>query len=224
MGMVLSTGSTGMSRNDGHHLVSNSEQRMVRYRPEGLDELCRLTKFTRNELQVMYRGFKNECPNGVLDEDTFKNIYSQFFPQGDSSCYAHHVFRTFDRERCGLVTFKEFVTGLSVLLRGSQHEKLMWTFRLYDVNGDEIVTREEMCAVVSAIYDMIHSSSSSSSSSPPSHVMPMDQRTSTIQHVDQLFQKMDLNRDGVISLEEFMEACIKDDNITSSLTVFETKL
>lgn len=163
----------------------------------------------------MYRGFKNECPNGVLDEDTFKNIYSQFFPQGDSSFYAHHVFRTFDRERSGIVTFKAFVAGLSILLRGSQHEKLLWTFRLYDVNGDDVITREEMSVVVSAVYDMIHGGFSQ-------HGFH-DQRT-TADHVDHLFKKMDLDRDGMISLEDFMESCFRDENITNSLTVFETKL
>ena len=73
------------------------------------------------------------------------------------------------------------MTGLSVLLRGSQHEKLLWAFRLYDVNGDEIVTREEMNAVVSAVYDMIHGGSST-------HTIHQDQKTTTIQHVDQIFQ------------------------------------
>jgi len=23
-----------------------------------------------------------ECPSGIVDEDTFKHIYAQFFPQG----------------------------------------------------------------------------------------------------------------------------------------------
>jgi len=27
-----------------------------------------------------------ECPSGVVDEDTFKGIYAQFFPQGSKSC------------------------------------------------------------------------------------------------------------------------------------------
>lgn len=26
--------------------------------------------------------FKQECPSGLVDEETFKIIYSQFFPQG----------------------------------------------------------------------------------------------------------------------------------------------
>jgi len=38
--------------------LDNVEAEIVRYKPEGLDALCRLTKFTRKELQIMYRGFK----------------------------------------------------------------------------------------------------------------------------------------------------------------------
>lgn len=30
----------------------------------------------------MYRGFKAECPGGLIREENFKNIYSQFFPLG----------------------------------------------------------------------------------------------------------------------------------------------
>lgn len=30
----------------------------------------------------MYRGFKQECPSGIVNEQSFKEIYSQFFPQG----------------------------------------------------------------------------------------------------------------------------------------------
>ncbi|KAK3522096.1 hypothetical protein QTP70_025274, partial [Hemibagrus guttatus] len=58
------------------------ELSMVRHQPEGLEKLQAQTKFTRKELQSLYRGFKNECPSGLVDEETFKVIYSQFFPQG----------------------------------------------------------------------------------------------------------------------------------------------
>lgn len=85
------------------------------HRPEGLEQLQEQTRFSRKELQVLYRGFKNvslccpraapcarcpagqteawggadggcalpqECPSGLVTEESFKQIYSQFFPQG----------------------------------------------------------------------------------------------------------------------------------------------
>jgi len=46
------------------------ETQVTRYKPEGLDSLCRNTKFTRQELQVMYRGFK-QVPSHTLKLGTF---------------------------------------------------------------------------------------------------------------------------------------------------------
>uniref|UniRef100_A0A493T098 Potassium voltage-gated channel interacting protein 3 n=1 Tax=Anas platyrhynchos platyrhynchos TaxID=8840 RepID=A0A493T098_ANAPP len=54
----------------------------VRHQPEGLEQLQAQTKFTKKELQSLYRGFKSECPSGRVDEETFTLIYAQFFPQG----------------------------------------------------------------------------------------------------------------------------------------------
>ncbi len=55
----------------------------------------------------------------------------------DSSTYAHYVFNAFDQDRSGSISFEEFVTGLSLLARGSLHEKLEWAFNLYDINGNQ---------------------------------------------------------------------------------------
>lgn len=42
--------------------------------------------------------------------------------------------------------------------------------------------------------------------------------------VDRVFRKLDLNQDGVITIEEFLEACLKDDLVTRSLQMFDTGL
>ena len=40
------------------HDLDDLEMQVVRTKPEGLDALCSKTKFSKKELQVMYRGFK----------------------------------------------------------------------------------------------------------------------------------------------------------------------
>ncbi|XP_042706705.1 Kv channel-interacting protein 1 isoform X4 [Chrysemys picta bellii] len=151
------------------------EMTTVCYRPEGLEQLEAQTNFTKRELQVLYRGFKNECPSGVVNEETFKQIYAQFFPHGDASMYAHYLFNAFDTTQTGSVKFEGFVMALSTLLRGTVHEKLRWTFNLYDINKDGYINKE----------------------------------------------KMDKNKDGVVTLDEFIESCQEDDNIMRSLQLFE---
>ncbi|XP_073676286.1 A-type potassium channel modulatory protein KCNIP1-like [Garra rufa] len=64
------------------------ELSVVSHRPEGLEQLEAQSNFNKKELQVLYRGFKNECPSGVVNEDTFKQIYSQFFPHGGQCVFA----------------------------------------------------------------------------------------------------------------------------------------
>ncbi|TKC44201.1 hypothetical protein EI555_018800 [Monodon monoceros] len=241
---------------------SELELSTVRHQPEGLDQLQAQTKFTKKELQSLYRGFKNppqafpstglvepsgasgsrcppeggespgpvesgcgtgvagitergafllqECPTGLVDEDTFKLIYSQFFPQGDSTTYAHFLFNAFDADGNGAIRFEDFVVGLSILLRGTVHEKLKWAFNLYDINKDGYITKEEMLAIMKSIYDMMGR-----------HTYPILREDAPLEHVERFFQKMDRNQDGVVTIDEFLETCQKDENIMSSMQLFE---
>lgn len=185
-----------------------------RYRPDSLEALCKATRFTQAEIKRIYRGFKAECPTGVVKEETFKMIYAQFFPQGaNTSQYAHYVFNTLDQDHSGLISFEDFVQNLSILSRGSLDEKLRWTFNLYDINGDGYITREEMTDIVSAIYDLMGKLAE-----------PCIDEDTVKEKVDRIFQKMDKNQDGVVTFEEFLECCHKDKDISTSMAVFDSSI
>ena len=68
-----------------------------RYKPNDLEQMARDTRFTKEEVRYLYRAFKQECPNGIVDEETFKDVYEKIFPLGDASHYAHLVFAAIDR-------------------------------------------------------------------------------------------------------------------------------
>ncbi|KAM9794957.1 A-type potassium channel modulatory protein KCNIP1 isoform 2-T2 [Neosynchiropus ocellatus] len=233
MGLVMGTFSMQSKQVSYHKDKADDdlEMTMVCHRPEGLDQLEAQTNFSKRELQVLYRGFKNECPSGVVNEDTFKQIYSQFFPHGgkhfvgvtvccfvnltwfpfsDASTYAHYLFNAFDSAHTGSIKFEDFVTALSILLRGTITEKLRWTFNLYDINRDGYINKEEMMDIVRAIYDMMGK-----------YTYPVLKTDAPKQHVDAFFQKMDKNRDGVVTLDEFIVSCQEDENIMRSLQLFE---
>ncbi|KAK7930255.1 hypothetical protein WMY93_006650 [Mugilogobius chulae] len=192
------------------NVVDEGELFTMCYRPEGLDRLVQQTNFSRKELQILYRGFKNECPNGVVNEETFKSIYSQFFPQGDSSTYAHFLFEAFDTQNNGAVSFEDFVVSLSIILRGSTADKLGWAFNLYDINKDGCISREEMTDIMNSIYDMMGK-----------YTYPSIKDSDAREQVDNFFQKMDKNKDGVVTIDEFLETCQKDENIMQSMMMFD---
>ena len=39
-------------------------------------------RFSVVEMKRIYRGFKTECPTGLITEEVFHGIYSRFFPHG----------------------------------------------------------------------------------------------------------------------------------------------
>ncbi|CAM4653981.1 unnamed protein product [Leuciscus chuanchicus] len=182
----------------------------VCYRPDSVDKLMELTKFTRAELKVLYRSFKNECPTGAVNEETFKLIFSHFFPQGDSSAYAHFLFEAFDRRRNGAVSFEDFVVGLSNILRGTVTERLCWAFSLYDLNKDGCITKEEMNDIMKSIYDMMGK-----------YTHPYMKDSAPTEHVESFFKKMDRNNDGIVTIEEFLESCQTDEAIMESMHMLD---
>jgi len=64
-----------------------------------LDRLTSETYFSEKEIKQWHKGFLKDCPNGLLTEQGFIKIYTQFFPNGDPSKFASLVFRVFDENQ-----------------------------------------------------------------------------------------------------------------------------
>lgn len=162
------------------------------------------TKFSKEEVKSLYRAFKQECPTAILDEETFKEVYQKIFPLGESSKYAKLVFNTIDRDNSGGITFGDFMDFLSSLSKGSEEEKILWSFRFYDINKDGIISRDEMIKVTDSIYDLVGA-----------EIHPKVKS----HNVEKVFASMDINKDGVISLDEFVVYCNTSNRVTGSLAV-----
>ena len=132
-------------------------------RPEVIQDLMNETEFSQTEIRDLYRQFMEDCRckhgkrKTTMKMGQFKRIYSDIFPEGDSDKFAEHVFRTFDRDKTGKIDFREFVTSLSMTLKGTPEEKLSWAFDLYDIDNCGRVTRQEAETIVSVSDWQIHS-------------------------------------------------------------------
>uniref|UniRef100_K7G9T2 Guanylyl cyclase-activating protein 1-like n=2 Tax=Pelodiscus sinensis TaxID=13735 RepID=K7G9T2_PELSI len=89
----------------------------------------------------------------------------------------------------------EYVAALSLVLRGKMEQKLRWYFKLYDVDGNGCIDRHELLNIIKAIRA----------------INGCDHETSAEEFTNRVFNKIDVNGDGELSLEEFVEGARKDE-------------
>lgn len=168
------------------------------------------TYFDKRELQQWYKGFLRDCPSGQLSEEEFVKVFKQFFPFGEPSDYCHYLFHAFDVDNSKYIDFKEFIIALSITSRGTDDQKLNWSFKLYDYKNHGKVTYSEMLEVVGSIYKMIGTMVA----------LPDDERTPEMR-TDKFFDLLEKEKGETISLAEFKHLLKLDPMMANALSTFE---
>ncbi|XP_032662587.1 hippocalcin-like protein 4 isoform X1 [Odontomachus brunneus] len=169
------------------------DKQSLYYFPEELSTLTWRTGFSKDEIRRLYRAFKQFCPRGCATTGDLKLAYAKLFPLGDPTRYTRIVLHSFDKDGDGFVSFGDLLEGTALIMNGSVDQKLSWIFGFYDLDGDGCITRREMLAIITATYEMVQD-------------VQTNQPAIKIQ-VDRFFEKMDADRDGIVTREEFMSGC-----------------
>ncbi|GBG25717.1 Calcium-binding protein NCS-1 [Hondaea fermentalgiana] len=124
-----------------------------------LGELTTLSHFDLNELErikTRYDSATSSSRTGELDERTFTRFFHQLFEsQGykaeDLDRSAKLIFNALDVNNDGALNFREFVAGLSTVIKGNNEERARFWLRCFDHNADGRVDRRQL-------YNMVYAS------------------------------------------------------------------
>jgi len=109
-----------------------------------------------------------------------------------SAEYAGAVFDAFDSDSSGTVSFKELTIALSLLCHGSVDDQLRLLFEVYDDNDSGTLERAEVEKIIRHMKKMSAAMGMDSDNMEPFIVA--------------IFKKLDLDKDGVITLAEWLSA------------------
>mmetsp|Transcript_6871 Transcript_6871/g.10050 ORF Transcript_6871/g.10050 Transcript_6871/m.10050 type:complete len:189 (+) Transcript_6871:62-628(+) len=176
-----------------------------------LKELRDKTKFTEDELKKWHDVFTKEYPNGKMDRATF--VAENMYVHGGEEDLWNYLFKILDRDDSGEVDFSEFIVSLSVGTKGSADEKLKWAFNIYDFDGNGTIELPEMEKLLTGIFKMAetHDGDDFDEEAFNKQVKIRSKR---------IFDKMDTDGDGELTLEEFIQGCKDDPQIISAMNVF----
>ena len=141
------------SSRQGTSLVKRMSRRLSRTVKPKLSEeeinfISEQTGLEREKLLENYKRFLRKHPSGKLDFSGMKTMLSESIPEADTSGLVEHVWRIYDTNLDGEIDFREFMLALSVMSKGSAEDNLRQIFRLFDVNGDGRLEKEELSRVV----------------------------------------------------------------------------
>jgi len=175
--------------------MGNAEGRPTPMDDEILRDCASKCQLTFEELKTEYDLWLKKHPTGAVDEsDCFKTL-TQILPKyskDDLKKVANHVFRVFDNDNNGKITFKEFMLVYNILAFGDIDETLGKVFLIFDIDYNGTISKKEMNRVMKDLSILF------------------DERGKKAESED-VFKEMDGNKDQRITKEEFIKS-IKEGN------------
>jgi len=174
-------------------------------REEDIFHLMESSGLDRNQVEDHFNGFKAEHPDGRMNKKDFKEMMTKALPKKDCKKMEKHVFRVYDTNNDGFIDFVEFMVVYYVMADGSPEEVLLKIFRIFDINSDGFISKKEMSRLIKDMYGMIRTEC------PEKASKDMIAKTA--------FAEMDKDIDGKISKDEFITACLNQEEFSRILAL-----
>lgn len=175
-----------------------------------IDLITTNTAFSPSEIQDLYKCFKklDKDNSGELDRGEFRNLWkTKFAIKGVTSSQIDNYFDAFDTDGSGTISFTEFASALGILGPGTKEEKLKYIFNVYDNDKNGVLTSNELDEIVKQMYSVSFAVGRSA------------EKDSSF--IRALVKKLDVDGDGVITLDEWVAVGSKTPSILVFLGIME---
>ena len=174
-------------------------------REEDIAALSKSSSLDADEVKETFESFIAEHPNGKLKPKDFHEMMAKAVPKKDAAKMEKHVFRMYDSDKDGFIDFTEFMLVFHIMSDGTVEEVLTKIFRVFDVNGDGVISTKEMNKLIKDMYGLLKTEDP--------NVAAKDMIAKTA------FAEMDKNKDGKVTKEEFVAACFGQQEISKMLAL-----
>lgn len=169
------------------------------------DDVRQFSHFPPRDIHEWSSSFRSEYPGGHMTQKDLEAVFRSFFPFGSPANFSRRLFETINISQTAAISFHELLIAYSILVKGSDHEKLRWMFRFYDKDNDGVVSRKEMEEVIQCLADMT------------SHTLDISIDSEGI--TKEVFDAVGADR-AALTFEDFKALSLKNEELFKMLVLF----
>ena len=170
---------------------------------EKQEEKVRMSNLLRGKLKISnidvltaYDKFFKKYPSGKICKENF-------LEESKGNLIAESLFDVFDEDKSGCLDFYEFMMAKNTSSFQTPEEKLSWIFSAFDRDGSGSIDTNEIKDIVRGLYKIASK--------------PLVEEN-ILASVKEITDAIDVNNDGDISKEEFIENAMKSSFICKIVT------
>ena len=116
-------------------------------------ELRVISHFDPSEIECLFDQYQSLCTHKYgITRDIFNHCLGPLALR--KNVLIDQVFKFYDRNNDGYISFPEFTKGLSILTRGTHKEKSKYFFKAYDIDSDNYISKDDLLKVLQAHHQI----------------------------------------------------------------------
>ena len=169
-----------------------------------------VTHFDKKELQAFQDSFsKTLGSKQVLTKQDLLDIYSKYFPFGDPTAFVDLIFGLFKSSANASQTigFPEYISAWSIASRGNLEERIKWSFKFHDADGDGQISIADLDAVITACTQLTRGL--------------VTTKADSVSLINQVLEAFDATQSKVIEYSVFASAVRTDPQLLRGFLLFD---